>query len=131
MKKIKYFCGIAILICIVSVFTSCRDDSNTSLPCRKEAGLASPSRNELRHIGAGRTDHHRFGRQGENRARGRGCRGNGEHHSSRREQRHEARHPLYVLPLAARLSAGRSAPRNSAGINTQDLMVATRLLVAI
>lgn len=35
---IKYFCGIAILICIVSVFTSCRDDSNTSLPRRQELG---------------------------------------------------------------------------------------------
>jgi len=51
---------------------------------------------------------------------GRGRRGDGEHHPPRREPRHEARHPLHVLPLAEGYAAGRAASRDTAGIIKHD-----------
>ena len=40
----------------------------------------------------------------------------GEHHPPRREPRLEARHPLYVLPLAEGPAAGRAASGDPAGV---------------
>ena len=62
------------------------------------------------------TDHHRPGREREDRARRRGCRGDVKHHSTWGEQGLEDRHPVHVLSLTGWPSPGRAAPGDSAEI---------------